>query len=203
MVGHWATSPLGPITDLMWASPDGERLLVAPSAEVAAFVSAVYGFDRTVVSPLHAGTDGGRWPSAGVAPTVHSLHVTAPDLGLDLRLEAGAGWRIPFPRPAWFTRWVEGPVARALLGVRTYGVSPTGVREWYRTDVYRRVTAGRATVGGRDLGPLGPVRPAVGFGFSEPPRRPSLVAVRPLLWDPSGALDRLLAASPRPRPGPG
>ncbi len=80
------------------------------------------------------------------------------------------------------------------MGVRTYGVSPTGVREWYRARSYRRVVAGSASVAGADLGPLRPIDPRCGFGFSEPPRRPSIVAVRPHLQFPPGA-----AAT---RPGP-
>jgi hypothetical protein len=86
-------------------------------------------------------------------------------------------------------------VARALHGVRTYGISSTGVREWYRVDGWRPVVSGRASVAGRDLGALGPVDPPCRFGFSEPPRRPTITAVRPLLEDPSGALDQVVERS--------
>ncbi len=175
----------------MWATPEGERRLVGSTEEVATFVSAVYGFDRTDVSPLLCDVDD------------HRLDLSAPGLDLELQLRAGPGWRIPFRRPAWVTRWVEAPVARRLLGVRTYGVSPSGVREWYRADVYRPVVEARASLDGRDLGELRPLDPPVGFGFSEPPRRPSMVWVRPLLHDPSGALDRvLLGPGPPPRRAP-
>jgi hypothetical protein len=118
--------------------------------------------------------------------------------GLLLELRAGPGWRLPFARlrTPWVTRWVEGPVARAALGVRTYGRSPSsGVREWYRADEYRPVVTASAFVDGGDCGGLVPFSadaPA-GFGFSEPPRRPSMVRVRPLLHDPSGRLDAVLA----------
>jgi hypothetical protein len=188
VVGHWTESPLGPITDLMWATPAGERRLLASTEEISGFVSAVYGFDRTDVAPLECHVDD------------HHLDLSASALALELHLTAGPGWRIPFRRPAWFTRWVEAPVARRLLGVRTYGVSPSGVREWYRADVYRPVVDGHAAVSGRDLGELRPLDPPVRFGFSEPPRRPSMVWVRPLLHDPSGALDRLLSPGRRPAP---
>ncbi len=171
----------------MWATPDDEAVLVAPSAEVAAFVSAVYRFDRTEVTPLDARVDDSH------------LRLTAPELGLELSLQAGRAWRIPSPRPAWFTRWFEAPVARRLLGVRAYGVSPTGVREWYRADAYRPVVDAAAVLNGRDLGSLRPLDPPVRFGFSEPPRRPSMVSVRPLLEDRSGTLARVL---PPPLPPP-
>ena len=165
----------------MWARPDGRRVLVAPSEEAAAYVSGVYGFDEVVAGPLRVTLEG------------RHLHVWAEGLGVELHLTGGRAIVLPWPRPAWFTRWVEGPIARRLLGVRTYGVSPSGVREWYRAVSLRRIVAGWASVGGRDLGRLGPVDPPAGFGFSEPPRFPSMVGVHPLLEDPR----------PRPRPGPG
>lgn len=181
MCGVWATSPLGPIADLMWAAPDGTRRLVAPDDRVAAFVSSVYRFDEVLVSPLTARVEG------------RSLDVDAPGLGLQLRARAGRGWPIPLPVPAWFHQRVAGPVARRALGVETYGVSPTGVREWYRARWYRPVVEATASLGAEDLGGLAPLDPPVRFGFSEPPRRPSMVWVRPLLHDPSGGVARAVA----------
>jgi hypothetical protein len=181
VVGHWQRTPIGPMTDVMWARPGGERVLLAPSPEAGAFIGAVYRFDRVEVVPVDA--DGGE----------RRVVVRAGDLEVDL--EAGPGWRIPFPRPPWFTRWVEGPVARLAMGVRAYGVSPTGVREWYRADVYRPLVRAAARLGGADLGAMARLSPPTGFGFSEPPRRPSIVAVRPLLEDPSGRLDAVVARS--------
>ncbi len=170
----------------MWARPDGHRLLVAGTEAAAAYVSGVYTFDEVVVGPLDARLEG------------RHLDLRATGLGIDLHLEGGRGIAVPWPRPAWFTRRVEGPIARRLLGVHTYGVSPTGVEEWYRAVSYRRLVAGRASIDGRDLGALGDIDPPTGFGFSEPPRRPSMVGVHPLLRRPVTP-----AAAPPPRPGPG
>ena len=188
VVGHWERSPLGPMTDLMWARPDDERVLLVDRPEVGDFITAVYRFDRVQVVPVHVGWDG------------TNLELTAGDVTLDTR--AGAGRRVPLARfrPPWFTRWVEGALARPLLGVRTYGVSASGVREWYRTDEYRPVVAAAAYLQREDLGGLGPLVPPVRFGFTGPPRRPSIVRVRPLLVDPTGRLDRLLAGSSGARP---
>ena len=169
MVGTWRESPVGPLDDLMWARPDERRVLLASTQEGADYVSAVYGFDELVVTPLRVRTDGRR------------LQLHAPELGLELHVTGGRGLGVPWARPAWFTRYVEGPIARALLGVTTYGVSPSGVQEWYRAVSIRRVVAGWASVDGRDLGRLGPIDPPTGFGFSEPPRFPSMVGVRPVL----------------------
>jgi hypothetical protein len=179
VVGTWRSSPLGPLDDLMWARPDGRRILVAATDEAADYVSGVYGFDEVVVGPLRVTLDGRR------------LHLRAAGAGLDveLHLVAGRAVVLPWARPAWFTRRVEAPIARRIFGVDTYGVSPSGVQEWYRAVSLRRVVAGWASIDGRDLGPLGPIDPPAGFGFSEPPRFPSMVGVHPLLE--------------RPRPGPG
>lgn len=174
VVGRWLDSPVGPTADVMWATPSGRRILLAPDLATADFVSSVYGFEETRIveftcdaSPAHLDLDAG--PVA--------LHLTA-----------GRAWRIGVRRPAWFTQWIERPVASAVMGVRTYGVSPTGVEEWYQADAWRWITAGTATVNGIDLGALGQIRPACGFGFSEPPERPSIVEVRPLLRAPEGTI---------------
>ena len=156
----------------MWARPDGRRLLLASTEEAAGYVSGVYGFDEVVVASLRVDLRG------------RSLHLRAPEMGLELHLTGGRALTVPWPRPAWFTRWVEGPVARRLLGVNTYGVSPSGVREWYRAVSIRRIVSGWASLDGRDLGRLGPIDPPAGFGFSEPPRFPTMVGVHPLLERP-------------------
>lgn len=167
VVGHWREGPLGPMTDIMWAAPDGRRTLLAPSAEVADFITSVYAFDAVLLGPV-AVVEAGR----GLDLVTERVQ---------LRLQAGRAVRIPVRRPAWFTRYVEGPIARASMGVRTYGTSPTGVREWYRADAYRRLVAATGSIDGADLGAMAPVDPPARFGFSEPPRRPSWVEVRPLL----------------------
>ena len=169
VVGAWESGPLGPMIDVMWARPDGERVLLAPSARVADFVTSLYRFDRVEVVDVRGGWRDER------------LEVDAGGLGM--RLVAGRGRRIPVGalRPPWFTRFVEAPVARLTLGVRLYGVTPTGAREWYRADRWRPVVSGSATLDGVDLGVLGPLAPPCRFGFSEPPARPSVTEVRPLL----------------------
>src|SRR5581483_9621561 len=61
VVGHWQTSALGAFTDVMVEQPDGLRVLLAPSDEVAAFVAATYRFDQVRTVPVTVGRAGGRW----------------------------------------------------------------------------------------------------------------------------------------------
>lgn len=189
VIGSWWSSPLGAFTDVMWSEPGGVRVLYAPDDRVARFVTSVYRFDRLVVAPFSTRVDDRR--------------VEVEVAGRRVLLEGGRRLPLPFPggrRPRWITRWVEGPIARSALGVRTFGTSPTGVREWYQARHVRWVRAASGSVAGRDLGALTPVWPPVGVGFSEPPRRPSIVRVRTTLLDPTGRVDRVVGAPARPRP---
>jgi hypothetical protein len=170
----------------MWAKPEGERVLLVGREDVGRFITAVYRFDAVQVLPLECAWDGRL--------------VTATAGELSIAMTAGRRWALPPARlrPAWLTRWVEAPVARLALGVRTFGTSPTGVQEWYRADAYYPVVEARGSLAGADLGSRRGFSGPVGFGFSEPPRRPSIVEVRPLLVDRSGRLRG--AVEPR---GPG
>jgi hypothetical protein len=168
VVGRWEHSPLGPFTDVMWARPPpSPNVLLAPSTAVADYIAAVYPFPVVEIVGIRS-----HW-SGGV------LEVDAGPLRISLRA-APRTWRFP-PRPRLVTATAENIVARALLDVRTTGRSPTGVREWYRTRWLRWVVAGRAACRDTDLGPLAPVVPRTHFGFTEPPRRPSLVGVTTFL----------------------
>jgi hypothetical protein len=164
VVGCWPRSPLGPIADVMWATAMGVRVLLAPNAAIADFVTSIYRFDEVRVGSLSVERELDQ--------------VRARGLGIDLELVGGRHRPVPIRRPLWVTRAIEAPIARALMGVKTFGVSPTGAREWYQTTGWRWIIDGRGSVDGRDLGSLGPIEPPVGVGFSEPPRRPSIVSVR-------------------------
>ena len=75
VIGMWEDSPLGRFADVMLEDRAGHRLLLAPSAQVADYVSATYSFDEVQVVPVAwRRVDGG-------------LRVTAGDL--DVRLTIG------------------------------------------------------------------------------------------------------------------
>ncbi|MDH3296024.1 MAG: hypothetical protein OER95_17035, partial [Acidimicrobiia bacterium] len=146
VVGHWPTSPIGPFADIMWRDANDRKHLVA-SPEAAAYVNGVYPFDHHLHHEVSVRINHDPGRSRRTTMTV--------DAGI-ISLELELGWlSIPFPpRPRLMTATIESWVSRAVLGVRTYGVSPTGVEEWYRTRSIRRVVAGRGRIDETDLGPL-------------------------------------------------
>lgn len=163
VVGHWDSSPIGTFSDVMWADPKERRVLVA-SPPVAEFVTSIYPFED--VHP---------W-EVGVETNARYAVVTAGDLRLAYSLSR---WAVPVPpRPRWITATAENWLSQRLLGVHTHGISPTGTAEWYRTRSLRWITSASATLDGTDLSPLSLVDRPLGFGFTDPPRRPSQVKLR-------------------------
>lgn len=172
VVGRWDHSPLGTFADVMLAEPDGTRVLLAPTEEVAAFVSTTYRFDRIEIGPVSVQVDAGAW------------RVTTP--GLDLSLTTGSrpllGWLLRLvPRrlataPAWAR--LTDPVARLVLrGVRTRGTAGNDRREYYGATDLHRIVGVRGTWRGDDLGTVAPVSPEPRFGFGSTPERPSVTSI--------------------------
>src|SRR5690349_9545864 len=52
VLGHWPTSPFGPVSDVMVEHPDGRRVLLAATAELGRFVADTYAFDAVEVVPV-------------------------------------------------------------------------------------------------------------------------------------------------------
>ena len=52
VVGDWKKSPLGSFTNVMWAKPDGARVLLSPSQKHADYVSALYNFEEVHIVPI-------------------------------------------------------------------------------------------------------------------------------------------------------
>ncbi|KNX38920.1 hypothetical protein [Luteipulveratus halotolerans] len=172
VVGRWLDSPLGAFADVMVADATGRRTLLAPTAEVADYVTATYTFDavRQVPVTVSAGPD--AW-SVDAGP---------------LQLTVALGGRTPLGRllsvlppsvahsPALAS--LTDPVARVVLrGVRTRGTAGNGRREFYGATDQRAVTEADGSWDGTPLGRLAPVWPEPSFGFSSTPRRPSLVTL--------------------------
>lgn len=172
VVGHWPRSPLGAFTDVMVERPDGHRMLLAPTSEVADFVAATYVFDEVRVAPVRAEVDGARWQVEATPLSLTFVVGARSPLGILLRA---------VPRPvATDPRWISAVdvVARRVLpGVRTRGSAGNGRREYYAALDLHGLTAASTTWDGVDQGVLAPVAPAVRFGFGSTPRTPSLTRV--------------------------
>lgn len=181
VVGRWPRSPLGSFADVMWARPDGSRVLVADSEPVLRFVGDQYSFDE--LRPGDVQVD--------VSPT--TIFVLAPPIRMELELDPpGPMSRLLALRPrslrtirSWiaFEDLVLRPLVAPLIGggegIRARGRTRTGAREWYAIHAYRTARA-RASIDGVDLGSTVPAR-AAGFGFSEFPPHPAAVRVTSLI----------------------
>ncbi|WP_235568594.1 hypothetical protein [Mycobacterium sp. Root135] len=172
VIGSWLESPFGRFADVMVESADGHRTLLAPSEEIAEFVSATYTFDSTEIGPV------------SVDHVAGAFSVAAPGLVLAGRL----GGPAPFDRllrlvpgrlataPAWL-RVVDPVASRLIPGVRTYGSAGNGRREYYGVQRSRRIILVDGTFRGVDLDGLAPLDPPVRFGFSSAPKTPQMVSV--------------------------
>src|ERR1700710_2362097 len=49
VIGMWSSSPFGRFADVMIEHPDGRRLFLAPTDDIAAYVSSTYTFDAVEV----------------------------------------------------------------------------------------------------------------------------------------------------------
>ncbi len=184
VVGMWPSSPLGPIADVMVERADGWRMLLAPSAEVAEFVSATYRFDEIEIVPVRYRRKADRW-SVSAGPL--SIHLSTGRRGLLGLLLATVPRRLA--RARWWSALLD-PIAKLVMpGVRTRGTAGGGRREWYAALDLHRISAIEARWDGSDLGPLQEVDPPVRFGFGSTPARPSLVRVTTTIELGSGPED--------------
>lgn len=176
VVGRWLTSPFGAFTDVMvqraGSGRTEERVLLAPTAEVADFVSTTYAFDRVEVGPVDAGLTADRLvvSAPGFDAQVH-IGGAAP---LDRLLKLVPGRLAVAP---WWLRAIDPVAGRMVPGVHTAGTAGNGRREYYGVRRSRRITAVSGHLDGADLGSLTPLRPPVRFGFASAPAAPQIVAV--------------------------
>lgn len=171
VVGHWPRSPFGAFTDVMVEQPDGHRVLLAPSRDVADFVAGTYRFDEIRLTPVHTSVDG-QW---GI--TAGPLQVTfdvggRPPLGLLLRLVPRRLATAP-----WWISAVDVVARRVLPGVRTRGGAGGGRQEYYAALDLHRISSATVSWEGVDQGTLAAVTPPVRFGFGSTPTNPCLVRV--------------------------
>ncbi len=170
VIGRWPVSPFGPVSDVMLEGPDGTRLLIAPSEELARFIVNTYCFDSVQVEPVTVH----RYPDQLTVVTgqLQANLTIGRRSGLGLLLRA-----IPRPiatAPAWAA--LVDPLVRVMLpGVRSRGSASAGRIEWYGAWDLRLLVSVSASWRGTDLGAMADVFPPVRFGFGSTPCQPSLV----------------------------
>jgi hypothetical protein len=171
VVGMWDVSPFGTFADTMIEQPSGHRILIAPRQDIADFVASTYSFDEVRIEPVSVEC-GDEW-------SVHTRSLQmrfTPGRPLWLSPVLGLVPAVLRRTPAWAR--LCNPLAKRLMpGVQTYGTAGNGRTEWYAARRVRRLTCGRATWEGAELGDLAPVSPAVRFGFASSPARPTLTAL--------------------------
>lgn len=172
VVGRWDDGPWGPFADLMVEDAAGHRVLVAPDARTAEFVTATYNFDEQVIQPVRVVDTAAGWqiesPALTLALTLGEPTFLGRMLALIPRRIATA--------PAWCA--LIDPMARLVLrGVRTRGTAGHDRREWYGATGATSVTAISGVWRGADLGALAPVDPPCRFGFSSTPRQPAVTSL--------------------------
>lgn len=173
VVGVWERSPFGSFADAMVADATGHRVLVAPTEEVAEYVSSTYSFDEVcsgevAVSSRH---DGLRFESDDLVLDVTFGARTV--VGRLLRLVP----RLIAHSPVT-ARMADPIAARVVRGVRTYGSAGNGRREFYCATDQFAVSSIFGTWRAVALGTLAAVQPNPNFGFSSTPPQPSIVTLR-------------------------
>lgn len=167
VIGDWRESPHGAFTNLMWAKPDGTRVLIAPSEELGDFVSSLYSFEKVIVSPME------------IERTEKSIEVKC-DLGR-VYMQWGMTIPLPFSRPRWFIANIEAPFARLFFGTKTHGTTRNGRKEWYHVRGLSRMKSVELELDGRSTKQMTGMAPSACFGFSNPPRMPLSVRVDSLI----------------------
>lgn len=172
VVGRWLRSPFGAFADVMVERPGGHRLLLAPTEQIAEFVSGTYTFDQVVQTPVDVAVDAHRWEVT--AEPLRLIVEIGSRTALGRLLRAIPTGVVGAP---WFATAVD-PVARVVLkGVHTRGTAGGSRKEWYGAGDVHRITSAQTSWGGSDLGVLRPVTPSVRFGFGSTPAQPSVTQV--------------------------
>ena len=177
VVGRWTDTPApafagAPFADAMVETAAGHRVLLAPNQAVVDLLTATYNFDETRIEPFRVEETPTGWE-------VRSTSLTL-DVGFGRRSGLGRLLNVEPTRlatsPAWCT--LTDPVARLVMrGVRTRGTAGHGRREWYGATDAHHILSVTGSFDGEPLGDLAPVDPPTRFGFSAPPRRPTVTTV--------------------------
>ena len=57
VIGMWKNSPFGSFADIMWAKPDGKKVLIAPNKEIGEYIDSLYDFDEVRIEEIKIETN--------------------------------------------------------------------------------------------------------------------------------------------------
>ena len=165
VIGIWDESPFGSFSDIMWAKPNGEKILNAPNKKIGDYINSLYDFDEIKIDEIN----------------IEKSHkqITFNTSDIECRFEWGV--EIPFlikNRPLWFVSTVEYFFGWLIFRTKTHGRTKNGRREWYVVDKISRLKNAEAKISGNKLGKYTNFYPKANFGFSDPPSMPASVQVR-------------------------
>ena len=164
VIGQWSSTPFGAFNDIMWVTPNQERILICDDEKIAAYISSMYTFEDVTIQPI----------SIEQKPT--GLHVQTNSI--DLSLKWNKGFTIPFRRSLFFIQNVETWFAKIFFNTKTYGITNNHRKEWYMINHLSKVIECEGYMNDETLGTLSNIDETCGFGFSDPPRKPSSVLVK-------------------------
>ena len=164
VVGTWKESIFGEFTDIMWAKKDGTRVLIAPTQEIANYVTAMYSFDEVILEEI--------------STSLNDSNLSVNCNTMNLEFSWNKGFPIPFKRSLLFIRTIELFFAKLVFSTRTYGLTKNNRQEWYAIDRVSHITSATGNIEGGNIGEFGPMKEPCKFGFSEAPKKPSSCAVR-------------------------
>ena len=52
VIGLWEKSPFGSFADIMWARPDGTKILSAPNEKIGEYIDSLYDFDEIRIEEI-------------------------------------------------------------------------------------------------------------------------------------------------------
>ena len=127
VLGVWDQSPFGAFADVMVQTADDERILLAPTAQIAEFVSATYHFDRIELGPVR--TQRSRRALTVSTPVLQATVSIGGPAPIDWLLRLVPGRLATAP---WWLRTIDPVASRIVRGVRTAGSAGNGRREAVR-----------------------------------------------------------------------
>lgn len=164
VIGNWKDSPYGKFTDVMWAKPNGDKILIVPNKELSDFISGMYSFDDIIITELN------------IEEKKNQLIINAKELKCELKWSNGI--KIPINRPLWFISSIEYIFGLIFFKTKTHGTTMDGRQEWYAVDKISNLISAKVKINGEDLGGMRRFEPNANFGFSEPRKKPSAVEIR-------------------------